>query len=816
MSFAPKALAHFDKAINDYRDRLEKQPHKENETGEGIVICARKRPLNDTERDQRMMDTVTARNPIITIHDCKLKVDNSPMVENNEFCLDHTFDEGASTDEVYCSVIRPLVRLCVNDGIGTCFAYGQTGSGKTFTITGIEERAATDLFAFLEGKGLLQARSVHIGFFELAGERSYDLLHNRVECFIREDELGDIHVQNLETIQVHNAQELLHWVSVGSEHRCTRATAKNEASSRTHAICQITLRDHASKDKGKLILVDLAGSERSSDSAAHDQERQRESIAINKSLMALKECIRYRVMEMKNSSVFVPFRGSKLTMLLKESFTRRDVGTVVIVTVSPIIADANHSLNTCWFADRIKEKATNGGNTPTDPDDPHNWGKKEVADWVRSVVGPGRKTERLFTPMTGKRLCNLTIEEFAANCSIETAGRLLYDELHKLIQNAKAREQARLLKKKAEKSAAVETTPTPQPHALSPPLPSASTNLPSSSTTSTKPAIAPRTSLAPAHNTRLKRRRSVNPEDAAKAVAETDNVPHHSKSRQSLIPLPRKSDAFQAPPPPPQLPTQSQPHPGASLQLHTHTSPPLQSLPPLPSHPEAPQQPPQQPTLLHRPHTTTNTTNTTTITVSQPTVAPPVTAPCRITHNKAEFEHLYETLKQSVNDELIVGHAGFASPLKLDGVSFPLNDLSRLQQWVGYAADTYRSFIAASNRLLVSVVARVGEARGNFMAQLHEGTDREREEAWLEFYSQLRMGLSYHEVCDLAGVCQLASEYPRLFYTHVPFAMLAPFCSLLRVRFANERDFWSHFGFCETTHSYSLGEMEFVDDSSKP
>ena len=44
--------------------------------------------------------------------------------------------------------------------------------------------------------------SVHVGFFELAGDQSYDLLQNRTEVFIREDELGDIHVRGLSTAKV--------------------------------------------------------------------------------------------------------------------------------------------------------------------------------------------------------------------------------------------------------------------------------------------------------------------------------------------------------------------------------------------------------------------------------------------------------------------------------------------------------------------------------------------------------------------------------------------------------------------------------------
>ena len=77
-----------------------------------------------------------------------------------------------------------------------------------------------------------------------------------------------------------------------SSARTTHATAANETSSRSHAVCEFLLRDASDRVYGRLALVDLAGSERAADSRHHDRQRRMESSEINKSLLALKECIR--------------------------------------------------------------------------------------------------------------------------------------------------------------------------------------------------------------------------------------------------------------------------------------------------------------------------------------------------------------------------------------------------------------------------------------------------------------------------------------------------------------------------------------------
>ena len=342
----------FQRMVRDYRSSAGKRQPRALPGSDKITICVRKRPISAKEIKKQDYDSVTCLNPVVTVHDSKLKVDGiSKYLDNTSYEVDHSFDEESTTEDIYKYSVQSLVPFVVSGGRATCFAYGQTGSGKTFTMQGIQKSMVDDLYAHLGASEKTSGIAVLVSYFEIYGGRCQDLLNNRQRLQVREDGGGDVVVGDLQEIAAETPESLGEIIEIGNQNRTTHATESNDESSRSHAICQIMLRK-SEKLVGRLSLIDLAGSERGADTKSHNQQRRLEGAEINKSLLALKECIR----ALDNNKSHVPYRGSKLTLVLKDSFTREKARTVMIATVSPAASSADHTLNTLRYADRIKER----------------------------------------------------------------------------------------------------------------------------------------------------------------------------------------------------------------------------------------------------------------------------------------------------------------------------------------------------------------------------------------------------------------------------------------------------------------------------
>lgn len=327
--------------------------------------------------------------------------------ERNLSCAyDKVFGPLATQEDVYFATVASSVRSVVEGINCTVFAYGQTGTGKTFTILGegpevqralpgaeqsnggsadiakrgIIPRAVNQLFDILEEKreedapdgpeqeeeeehGKLISSTVYCSYLQIYNEHLYDLLQDQKRQFplkIRYTKKKQTYVQGLSEIRVSGLTDILEVLQRGARNRAIRATAYNQASSRSHAILQLRVETEEqiggiSESRvlrsAKLNFVDLAGSEKWENEQQMSEKHLKEMARINKSLSHLGNVV--QALGEKNRP-HVPYRDSQLTRLLQDSLGG-NTRTTIICTLSPAADCIEETVSTLQFADRAKQ-----------------------------------------------------------------------------------------------------------------------------------------------------------------------------------------------------------------------------------------------------------------------------------------------------------------------------------------------------------------------------------------------------------------------------------------------------------------------------
>ena len=329
-----------------------------------IRVIVRKRPANHREFAQNDIDIITTekKNTII-VKELKNKVDLTKYIEEHKFTFDRTYGDNSSNQLIYNEMLKPMIEAAFNQTKITCFAYGQTGSGKTYTMLGNNHikndngpqtpglylLSCIDMFNFLKKKEY-QNLELWVSFYEIYCNKLFDLLNNKNVLQAREDGKGNICIVGLVEKHTKNIEELLDIIDFGLNSRTVGITGANLDSSRSHAILQISIKTKEKEIYSKISFIDLAGSERAVDTIDTNKRTKIDGAEINKSLLALKECIRALDLEKRHK----PFRGSKLTLVLRDSFIGNCL-TLMIANISPCLSCSEHTLNTLRYADRVKE-----------------------------------------------------------------------------------------------------------------------------------------------------------------------------------------------------------------------------------------------------------------------------------------------------------------------------------------------------------------------------------------------------------------------------------------------------------------------------
>ena len=329
-----------------------------------IRVVVRKRPANHREFAQNDIDIITTegQNTII-VKELKNKVDLTKYIEEHKFTFDRAYGDNSSNQMIYNEMLKPMIEAAFNKTKITCFAYGQTGSGKTYTmlgnnhikndngpqVPGLYLLSCIDMFNLLKKKEYSHLE-LWVSFYEIYCNKLFDLLNNKNILQAREDGKGNICIVGLVEKHTKNIEELLDIIDFGLNSRTVGITGANLDSSRSHGILQIVIKTKDKEVYSKISFIDLAGSERAVDTIDTNKRTKIDGAEINKSLLALKECIRALDMEKRHK----PFRGSKLTLVLRDSFIGNCL-TMMIANISPCLSCSEHTLNTLRYADRVKE-----------------------------------------------------------------------------------------------------------------------------------------------------------------------------------------------------------------------------------------------------------------------------------------------------------------------------------------------------------------------------------------------------------------------------------------------------------------------------
>ncbi|XP_075605850.1 kinesin-like protein KIF16B isoform X8 [Balearica regulorum gibbericeps] len=366
-----------------------------------VKVAVRVRPMNRREKDLNAKFIISMEKNKTTITNLKVPeggTGDTGRERTKTFTYDFSyFSADSKSPSFVCQemVFKNLgtdVLKSAFEGYNACvFAYGQTGSGKSYTMmgdagdAGLIPRICEGLFSKISEKTKRNEASfrTEVSYLEIYNERVRDLLRRKSSktnnLRIREHPKEGPYVEDLSKHLVQNYADVEELMEAGNINRTTAATGMNDVSSRSHAIFTINFTqakfdsEMPCETVSKIHLVDLAGSERA-DATGATGVRLKEGGNINKSLVTLGNVIS-ALADLsqdatnplsKKKQVFVPYRDSVLTWLLKDSLGGNSK-TIMIATISPADVNYGETLSTLRYANRAK----NIINKPTINEDPN-------------------------------------------------------------------------------------------------------------------------------------------------------------------------------------------------------------------------------------------------------------------------------------------------------------------------------------------------------------------------------------------------------------------------------------------------------------
>ncbi|ORX95164.1 kinesin-domain-containing protein [Basidiobolus meristosporus CBS 931.73] len=288
------------------------------------------------------------------------------------FVFDRVFDEDSTQEDVFEGTSKSLIEN-VMGGFNSTINLDSIKSTLSFLLSlgywlrgtpenpGIIFLTMQELFNRISAVENEKTVEVSLSYLEVYNETIRDLLipEGKVSppLALREDSSKKVVVSGLSEHFPRDVEQVMSMILRGNRNRTISPTEANATSSRSHAVLQIHIKQRPRTANittdyvmATLSLIDLAGSERAS-VTANKGERLQEGANINRSLLALGNCINALCDETKKAHI--PYRDSKLTRLLKFSLGG-NCKTVMIVCVSPSSLYYDETHNTLKYANRAK------------------------------------------------------------------------------------------------------------------------------------------------------------------------------------------------------------------------------------------------------------------------------------------------------------------------------------------------------------------------------------------------------------------------------------------------------------------------------
>ncbi|XP_060918785.1 kinesin-like protein KIF26A isoform X1 [Labrus mixtus] len=292
------------------------------------------------------------------------------------FAFDAVFTQDASQAEVCSGTVAEVIQSVVNGADGCIFCFGQVKLGKTYTMIGkdtstqslgIVPCAISWLFKLInERKEKTGTRfSVRVSAVEIFGkdEELKDLLSEvstgslqegqSPGIHLREDPICGTQLQNQSELRAPTAEKAAFFLDAAIAARSTsRPNVDEEERRNSHMLFTLHIYQYRMEKSGKggmsggrsrLHLIDLGSCEK-----VLSKSRDGGG-GLCLSLNALGNVI----MALANGAKHVPYRDSKLTMLLRESLGNINCRTTMIAHISDSPASYADSLTTIQLASRI-------------------------------------------------------------------------------------------------------------------------------------------------------------------------------------------------------------------------------------------------------------------------------------------------------------------------------------------------------------------------------------------------------------------------------------------------------------------------------